>query len=484
MHNKEIEENTSFTNTSKRQKYHRKMKVIKIGGGCLKGIKTIRHISRLIPSYGKGHILVVSALYGVTDILINGIDKALKDEELILPHLEIILKLHLSVATHLMESAECVQGYKRELADTVKLLERYYYGLNFTGELTPKMADAISCLGERFSAQLLAWTLRSYGLNCGYMFPQEMPLYTDGKFGDATVDLEATGKALQDSLLPYLAAHDMVFVPGFYGVSQKGEITTFGRGGSDYSAAAIAAAADAEVLEIWKDVDGFMTADPKFVPQAEFIHCLSYEECAELSYFGATILHPRTVEPVRQRGIEIVIKNTMRPEARGTVITDSSGQSAKIIKSITYTEDIAILKVHASGVGYRPGILSIVSGAITDAALNIKSVVATQTCISFLLSKKDLDPAFAALERIQPRPYRLLEREDELVLLAIVGEGLSSSMGVAARCFSAISGEDINVEMISFGPSKAALYFLLHRDKLYQGVHALHQTFFAAAQQA
>ncbi len=454
------------------------MKVIKIGGGCLKGIKTIRQITHLIPTYGKGHIIVVSALYGVTDILLAGIKKSLRDEEEIMPHIEVLLKLHLNVASLLMNSAECLQGYKAELADSIKLLERYYYGLNFTGEITPKMKDAISCIGERFSAQLLAWTLRSYGEKSTYILPQNFKLYTDGKFGDATIDLEATINSFTDELKTTLTEHDVIFMPGFYGISQGGEITTFGRGGSDYSAAAIAAALKANVLEIWKDVDGFMTADPKHVAQAAFIDRLSYEECAELSYFGATILHPRTVEPVRQNGIDIIIKNTMNPEAQGTVISQESSRAEKIIKSITYTEDVSVLKVHASGVGSRPGILSIVAGAITDAGINIKSVVATQTCITFLLSKEDLTPAHDALQQIRPIPFRMLEKEADLILLAIVGEGLSTNKGIAARCFSAIAQVDINVELISFGPSKAALYFLLKQDRLDKGIHALHEAFF------
>ncbi|WP_035273202.1 aspartate kinase [Desulfogranum japonicum] len=456
------------------------MKVIKIGGGCLKGIPTIRHITELTSTHAKGHVIVVSALYGVTDILIDGIQKALQDEEKIMPHIEVLLRLHLSVARFIMKSESCIQGFHQDLSGAMKQLERYYYGLNFTGELTPKMKDAISCMGERFSALLLSWTLQSLGVAAASMTPQTMGLYTDGKFGDATIDLPAATESLNSTLKPALQTYDMIFIPGFYGISLKGEITTFGRGGSDYAAAAVAAALSADLLEIWKDVDGFMTANPKFVPQAAFINRLSYEECAELSYFGASILHPRTVEPVRQRNIEIVIKNTLNPDAQGTIISEKSEQSDLVIKSITYTDDVSILKVHASGVGYRPGILSIVASALTDAGLNIRSVVATQTCISFLFSKKDIDEAYATLEKIRPVPYRALEKERELVLLAIVGEGLSSSKGVAARCFSAIAEQGINVEMISFGPSKAALYFLLKQEDLHKGIHALHATFFTA----
>ncbi len=454
------------------------MKVVKIGGGCLKDAATIKHIMELVTVHGKGHVFVVSALYGVTNSIIDGIQKALADEALILPHLEEIIHSHIQTASKLIGSDKYLQKFEQEFFDSIKQLERYYYGLNFTGELTPKMYDAISCMGEIFSAQMLSWTIQDLGCKSTYLLPQEIQLYTDGKFNDATADLDATSISLPKHITPLLEEQNIIFIPGYYGISREGAVTTFGRGGSDYSAAVVAASLKAEVLEIWKDVDGFMSMDPRFVESAEFIPRLSYEECAELSYFGATILHPRTVEPVRQRDIDIVIKNTMNPEARGSIISATADQSNRIIKSITYSEDIGVIKVHASGIGVRPGILSIVTDAVSEAGLNIKSVVASHTCISFLLAKNDLPTAYDALMDITPRPFRQLELEDDLVLLAIVGDGLNKSKGVAARCFSAISDAGVNIEMISFGPSKAALYFLLQEDDLSTGIEAIHTKFF------
>ncbi len=454
------------------------MKVIKIGGGCLKDVPTIQQILKLVTLHGKGHVFVVSALYGITNQLINGIDKALKDESQILPHLEKIIHYHIKVATELITSTENLEMFQKDFFASVKHLERYYFGLNFTGDVSPKMYDAISCMGEVFSSQLLTWVIRDLGSESVYLFPQDIELITDGKFKDATADLDITSSTLPMHITPYLDKDYIVFIPGYYGISKEDVLTTFGRGGSDYSAAVVAASLMADVLEIWKDVDGFMSMDPRFVNDTEFIPHLSYEECAELSYFGATILHPRTVEPVRQRDIDIVIKNTMTPESQGTRISREPELSERVIKSITYTEDIGILKVHASGIGARPGILSIVTDAVSKAGINIKSVVASHTCISFLLAKEDLDETQKALLNITPRPFRKLEREDELVLLAIVGDGLNRAKGVAARCFSAIFDAGVNIEMISFGPSKAALYFLLHQDDLSIGVHAIHSTFF------
>ncbi len=147
----------------------------------------------------------------------------------------------------------------------------------------------------------------------------------------------------------------ILFIPGFYGVSERGDVTTFGRGGRDYSAALIAVVPGAESLEVWKDVDGYLSAAPKFIPESQLIPELSYDEAAELSYFGAKILHPRTVEPLRKKRLIIAVKNTLNPDAVGSVITHRRRVLASVVKSVAYTNDIGILKVHASGVGDRLG---------------------------------------------------------------------------------------------------------------------------------
>ncbi len=164
----------------------------------------------------------------------------------------------------------------------------------------------------------------------------------------------------------------ILFIPGFYGVSERGDITTFGRGGSDYSAALIAVVSGAESLEVWKDVDGYLGADPKFIPESQLIPEFSYDEAAELSYFGAKIFHPRTVEPLRKGRLMIAVKNTLNPDAVGSVITHRRRVLAPVVKSVAYTDDIGILKVHASGVGARLGVLSLVSGELAENEINIK----------------------------------------------------------------------------------------------------------------
>ena len=454
------------------------MKVIKIGGGCLKGKKNIEKIVELIVDRGRGHIFVVSALSGVTDFLIDSMSMALESDDNIPKIINYLKNKHMLIARYLILKGSDQKNFNRDISKSLSKLERFYYGLSFTRETTPRILDIISSFGERFSALLLTSVLRSKGIQAAYRMPDKIGLMTDGKYGDATVNLRKTSHNFQKNLKPLINRDVVLFIPGFFGVSEGGDITTFGRGGSDYSAAVVAAAMKADILEVWKDVDGYMSADPHFVPEAQLIPSLSYDEAAELSYFGAKILHPRTVEPLRSSRINIAVKNTLNPDVTGSLITARSQKSKNIIKSVAHDDDIGIIKVHASGVGARLGILSIVSRQLAESGINIKSVVTSQTCISLLLALKDLEAGCFAIKSIHPKPHRRLEKIEDVALVSIVGTGLIQSKGIAAKCFSAVAGCGVNIEMISFGPSPVALYFLVRNKDLHCAVNAIHNKFF------
>lgn len=454
------------------------MKVIKVGGGCLHGKKAIARIVDLIAEVGRGQVFVVSALHGVTDLLIASLPLALESEAHIPGILSRLRARHMIVARELIANRRGMEDFRKDLGKALGRLERLYYGLNFTRELTPRVQDVVSSYGERFSALLLAGILRSRGCPAAYRMPHTIGLITDGKFGDATALMAPTARNFRQHLRPMLKEGLVVFVPGFYGVSESGDITTFGRGGSDYAAAVAAAALEAEVLEIWKDVDGFMSADPKLVDDARLIPELSYEEAAELAYFGAKILHPRSVEPLRAGRIPMAIKNTLNPAAAGSLVTARRRPAGSIIKSVAHDAAIGILKVHASGVGVRPGILAAVSGRLAEAGVNTKSVVTSQTAISLLLDADDLERGRATLMAMRPRPFRRIEVQRDVALIGLVGEGLLRRQGIAARCFAAVAEGGVNVEMISFGPSRAALYFLVRDADLGWAVTAIHRAFF------
>ncbi|MCP3954810.1 MAG: aspartate kinase, partial [Desulfobacterales bacterium] len=212
--------------------------------------------------------------------------------------------------------------------------------------------------------------------------------------------------------------------------------------------------------------------NPKLIPM------LSYVEAAELAYTGAGILHPRTVEPVKKAKINIAIKNTYNPDAPGSLITNRGYTSSSIIKSVSYTKNIAILRVHASGIGARPGILSLITEKLYVNGVNIKSVITSQTCISLLLSENDIDKSQAIIQSIKPKPYRRSEKSKDVALISIVGDGILNHKGVAAKCFTATYDADVNIQMISFGTSNAALYFLVDEKDLDRTIKALHSNFF------
>jgi aspartate kinase len=455
------------------------MKVVKIGGGCLKGKKNIAHILDLIAERGRENVFVVSALNGITDILVSGMNEALEDEANIPRIMNRLKNRHALIARHLIKPGEHLRKFATDFDKSSRELERLYYGLNFTREITPRLRDVIGSFGERFCVKLLVGALRERGIQTAYRMPHTVGLVTDGKFGDATANIRKTGENLKQHIIPLLKEGMCVFMPGFFGVSESGDITTFGRGGSDYSAAVVAVALEADILEIWKDTEGYLSADPRFVPDAKLIPVLSYDEAAELSYFGAKILHPRTVEPIRKTNLNIAIKNTLNPDGPGSLITARSAKAETVVKSVACETDIAVLKVHGSAVGARPGILGHVANQLSQRGINIKSAVTSQTCISLLLSLSDLEPGYRALRVLKPKPYRRLERVGDVAMVSIVGEGLGQHRGVAARCFTAVAECGVNVEMISFGPSPVALYFLVSSRELKKAVAAIHQTIFS-----
>jgi aspartate kinase len=454
------------------------MKVIKIGGGCLKDGRAARKIIELIAQRGKGDIFVLSAFYGVTNILIRGIESALVNEDDVPLIMNRLKSLHNTVIKDLIEDNTQRKQLSKQLSGIFQKLERYYYGVSFTREATPRMRDMIATYGERISAVILAKALISLGQKSCYLLPEDIGIVSDGKYMDASAIMTKTSKNMKAALEEKTTKDMIVFIPGFYGVSETGEITTFGRGGSDYSAAVVAAAIKADVLEIWKDTQGFMTADPDNIPHCRLIPELTYEEAAELSYTGAGILHPRTVEPVKKAGIDIAIKNTYDPDAPGSLIKKKAKPAERIVKSVSYTMDVSVLKIYASGVGARFGILSQITENLASSGINIKSVVTSQTCISLILSRDDIEKGHQSIQKIKPVPYRSLSTITNVALVSIVGEGLQTNRGVAAKCFTAVSDADVNIEMISFGTSNAALYFLIHKDKLDNTINALHNMFF------
>ena len=456
------------------------MIVMKFGGSCLGQPEGFNKVADIIAADKRQKIVVISAVYGITSRIEGHLASAHADEENIQSLVDELKLRHVALIQKAIKNDDEKEKLTQALERRVKKMERLLYGVAYTEELTPRTRDLLLSFGERLSAPILAACLRDRQMQALSFDTDKTGLITDGEFGNATANLSAVSLEFARTMVPKVRDGIVPVLTGYFGADPEGRVTTFGRGGSDYSAAVIAYAVDAEVLEIWKDVEGFMTSDPKVVPTAKTIDRLSYQEAAELAYFGAKVLHPRSVEPVMQKGITIHVRSIDDPKDPGTLIMGKGYEAPQTIKSVAFTRDIAALKVYGAGVGYKPGVLNTITTAVKDKGINIKSVITAQTCISLLVEKRDLEPAYKALEKANLNVAEEIDRVTDIALVGIVGEGLVKTPGLAARAFTAVANAGVNVEMISAGASRVAYYFIIKEKDLEKTVRAVHAEFFPA----
>jgi len=457
------------------------MKVMKFGGSCLKNADDFELVADIIQSEKEDKVIVLSGVYGVTDRILNFLEENYREED-VPKFIEEIRELHIEIGRKIIPCGDIFKETERRLGEKLKILERLLYGVHYVGELTEKTRDLILSYGERFSVLLMEGLLRCKGLNARALESEQVGLITDGNFGNATADLPETERNLRLSILPLIRRGIVPIVTGFFGCDSRGRVTLFGRNGSDYSASVIAYGVNAEIVEIWKDVEGFMSADPKFVEDAHFIDSLSYDEVAELAYFGARILHPRAVEPLKLKNIPMRIKNIYKRENPGTLIHATKKiWEGRVIKSVTYKEEIGSIKIYGAGVGSKPGVLGDITKYLSENRINIKSVITSQTCITLLLEKEDVERSYRILSQKDIKTVERIEKVRGISLVAIVGEGILEYPGIAAKVFRAVASKDINVEMFAAGASEVAFYFIIKKKYLKDAVEAIHRVFFGGS---
>ncbi|MCL4481355.1 MAG: aspartate kinase [Bacteroidetes bacterium] len=451
--------------------------VVKFGGSNLRSNDEIHRIVKVVKNYNQPLIIVVSAFYGVTNFLVEALDKARHDEGIAVKTVQYLFDLKIGSLKHFIEDellrAETVYLIQDQLDELKNLLR----GIALTGDASKALEDHVLSYGERLSSIFLNGILRSQGIESRSVLPETIGLITDGEFGNASADFHLSTVHVRESLNEEL----VYVVPGFYGVSQDNKTTLFGRGGSDYSAAAIARCVGASSLDIWKDVNGFLSSDPKLVESPVLIEKLSYNEAAELAYFGAKILHPRTVEPLTDPHIPIRIFNiygTLDVIKPLTVISREKFVQTGVVKSVTFSDDFGLLKLKGPGVGLKPGILAKVTTALHLAGINISSVLTSQISINILLAKKDLQNAYALVSAIELSAVGKLQIEDNISIVAAVGHGITDNYGIAARIFTALASEGINVLMSCSGASPIVSYYLVQTNDRTPAVKAIHREFF------
>ncbi len=451
------------------------MIVMKFGGTSVGSAERIRALAdRVREHLSQQPVVVVSALSGVTDQLIRGARLALAHDpaaEAVVPDLR---ARHEAAARELLPAGDARDRVLAHIAACAEELRVVYTGVNYLADLTARSLDAISAMGERLSAPIVGAALAELGLPAVALDARRV-LVTDDAFGRATPDMEATGARVLETLVPALEAGRVPVLGGFAGATPQGVTTTLGRGGSDWSAAIFGALLPAREIQIWTDVDGMMTLDPRVFPRARVIPEVSFDEAAELAYFGAKVLHPATIKPAVERGIPVRILNSLNPKAPGTRITRDARGEAGEPRAIAFKKGISVLQISQPRMLGAHGFLAKVFEVFARHRTSVDLIATSEVSVSLTVDQPDALPAVCrdleALGEVNVLP--------DTAIVSVVGRGFLKRPGIAGRLFSAL--RDVNVLMISFGASDVNCSCVVAEADAERAVRSLHHEFFAEA---
>lgn len=449
--------------------------------GSVESIKQVISIIRKPQKDARIAAVVVSAMSGVTDELIAIGILATKKDLAYKKRLAELERKHTEALRKLVGRRNRARSI-RNLRNFLTYLHETMMGISLVRELSPGALDYIMSYGERLSAHILVEALNDRGVPCEYLNARKI-IRTDDNFGAASVDFKVTNKTIKN----YFRAHKKLqIVTGFIGATKDNKTTTLGRGGSDYSAAIVGAALVAHVIEIWTDVSGVYTADPRIVKNALPIASMKYSEAVEMSYFGAKVIHPPTMRPAREKNIPILIKNTFEPAAPGTIVSkkfDASGKGAA--KGISSVRNIAMLQVEGDILELDRGGSGRIFRALARAKVNVMLITqaSSQHSISFAVLSKDAERAQGAIEEefALERAQRLMRNvfvQDELAIIAVVGEGMRHQSGIAGRLFGTLGKSGVNVVAIAQGSSELNISVVVDAALEAKALNAVHTAFF------
>jgi bifunctional aspartokinase / homoserine dehydrogenase 1 len=461
--------------------------VMKFGGTSMGSAQRMRVAAEIIVGQRRERpvVVVVSAMSKVTDLLLDTMHRAeLGDRSVVAANLQTLLNRHLEACGELLDAtAHC--EIRREAESAVRGLvsefERITGGIALLGERPPRSVDEAVAIGERLSSTLLAYFLQSIGTAASAVNAAEV-IVTDAVFGNASPLMEPTRVRCAERLQPQVQQGLTPIVTGFNGATADGRPTTLGRGGSDFSASILAAALDAAELWIWTDVDGIMTADPRLVKNVAVLPEVTYAEAAELAYNGAKVLHPRTLAPLVEKQIPVWSKNSFAPEKPGTKIVLRFDEP-KGVRAVTSMSNVALVSMEPSNAalsGTRLMARTLDALALANVEILVLSSSSYRQSFCFLIRKPDVLAALEALEanlsiELAHGYLKPIEVDENVGLLAVVGEGMRGTPGLAGRVFTAISREDINIIAIAQGSSELTIAVVVRLEGLEHAVRSVHE---------
>jgi bifunctional aspartokinase / homoserine dehydrogenase 1 len=459
------------------------MQVLKFGGSSVATAENIQKIIQILKLKlnDSKTIVVVSALGGITDLLLQAATIAAQNDETYKTYLQQIETRHLEVVKKIIPIAQ-----QSSLLSLVKKccnqIEDICNGIFLLQELSARTKDKIVSYGELLSSQIIAAALKVENVDAVWKDAKSL-IQTDNNFEAAVVNFTETDK----NIIEYLKTEtsEVVVVPGFIASDYNGNTTTLGRGGSDYTAAIIAAASNASVLEIWTDVSGMMTADPRMVNNVKIISQISYQEAMELSHFGAKVIYPPTIQPVMQKNIPVWIKNTFAPQDEGTIIQNQFSNNDGAIRGISSINKISLISLEGSGMVGIPGFSKRLFESLANKKINV--ILITQSSsehsisvgiesIFATMAKQTVDEAFAyeiEIKKVEP-----LLVENDLAIVALVGDNMKNHTGVSGKMFNTLGKNGINVRAIAQGSSERNISAVVAQSDVIKSVNVLHEEFF------
>lgn len=462
------------------------MIVLKFGGTSVGSPETIRALIDILKQYhqrGEVFTVVYSAFSKVTDTLIDMAQRASKGDEGYRELFEKVRNRHTEAIDKLvLAHSPAAETIHRQIAANFESLGNVLHGIFLLREVSPRSLDFVVSFGERNSSCIIAQAMNQAGIPTEFLDAREV-IRTDTHFGSAKVDFDESNRLICE----HYAAHrgKVQAVTGFIGSTADGLTTTLGRGGSDYTAAILGAALDAKAIEIWTDVDGVLTADPRRVKQAFTLSSMTYREAMEMSHFGAKVIYPPTILPAYAKNIPLVIKNTFNPEFAGTVVSNQAAPGDFPVKGISSINQICLLTLQGGGLFGVPGIAARLFSALALAKVNVVIITqgSSESSITFAISPSQAKAAQKAAEKefvyeIREKLVEPLRIEDQLSVLAVVGENMRYRPGIAGRLFQALGKNGVNIVAIAQGSSELNISVVIEAADETKALNAVHESFF------
>ncbi len=461
--------------------------VMKFGGtsvGSVDALKNVIRIAQKARNQGDTVVIVVSAMSGVTDLLLRSARSAETGDTQVAQnaHLEIMSR-HTAVHNALLAGSRWREPVQTAIKGLLEEFDALCHSISVLGELTPRALDVIAGMGERMSARQAAAILDHHGMPAQSIDATQL-IITDNIYGSASPLMPATIERCQNLIRPMLDRGIIPVVTGFIGATEAGIPTTLGRGASDYSATILSRALEADEVWIWTDVNGVMTADPRVVPGARTIPSLSYYEVGEMAYFGAKVLHPQAIRPAKQIGIPVRILNTFEPDHPGTLISKNGNSSAKTVKAITAIKGLSLITIEGAGMIGVPGVAARTFGAVarTGTSVLMISQSSSEQSICFVVPTLESAHVCATLEKemmreLERRDIESIWSEEDIVIVAVVGAGMKGIPGISARIFGAMGNRSINVLAIAQGSSEYNISLVIGHNDADEAVRCIHDEF-------